>query len=344
MNTLPQNKANHIDLAAPMPVGGVALRNRVLLAPMSGVSDLPFRERAWAAGAGAVISEMVASRGFCDDSPESRLRAERGTLPQHIVQLAGRDPYWMGEAARIAEQAGAAIVDINFGCPAKKVTGAQCGSALMREPALALKLVEAAVSAVSVPVTVKMRLGWDYASINAPQIARDAQNAGAQMITVHGRTRCQFYEGRADWEAVAAVRDAIRVPLVVNGDIASRDDAIAALAQSGADAVMVGRACYGAPWRAGEIAGVGVEPGPDDICDYVAGHHAALLAHYGEAIGLRVARKHLGWYADRFAPATTRANALRGILLTGRDVRAVQVAIRELFAVRRPISRMADAA
>ncbi len=223
-------------LSTPLRIGEVEVRNRVFLAPMSGVTDRPMRERAYAHGAGLVVSEMVASGELAKGHAGSVRRIERCGSGPHMVQLAGREAAFMAEAARIAEGEGADVIDINMGCPAKKVTGGYCGSALMREPDRAIRLVEAVVGAVSVPVTVKMRLGWDDDTQNAPEIARMAEDAGAQMITVHGRTRCQFYAGDADWGAVARVRAAISVPLVVNGDVCSVHDADAALAASGADA------------------------------------------------------------------------------------------------------------
>ena len=241
-------------MAAMLPV---TLVSRALLAPMSGVTDIVMRRIAARFGAGLVVSEMVASDEFVRGSEESRLRAEGAGISPHVVQLAGCDPHWLGEAARLAEANGAAIVDINMGCPAKKVTGGWAGSALMRDLDHAVSLVEAAVTAVKVPVTVKMRLGWDDASRNAPELARRAVASGARLITVHGRTRQQFYKGVADWAAIRAVRAVGDFPLVANGDIHGLDDARACLAQSGADLVMVGRAALGKPWLVGAI-GAGI--------------------------------------------------------------------------------------
>ncbi|NKN37745.1 tRNA dihydrouridine synthase DusB [Agrobacterium sp. a22-2] len=287
-------------LEAPFQIGPIAIRNRVVLAPMSGVSDLPFRSLAWRYGAGLVVTEMVASRELVHNAEESWVRLKGAGLKPHMVQLAGRDPHWMAEAAKIAEANGADIIDINMGCPAKKVIGGYAGSALMREPDHALAIVEATVKAVSVPVTLKMRLGWDENSINAPDIARRAEQAGIQAVTIHGRTRMQFYEGRADWDAIAAVRQAVTIPLIANGDVDSRQDALDILERSGADAVMVGRACQGRPWHAGVLAG-GAPPPPDRIADIVVEHYRMMLEHYGAAVGVRHARKHLGWYLERFA-------------------------------------------
>ncbi len=306
------------------------------MAPMSGVSDRPMRDLAVTHGAGLVVSEMVASGGLVAGSAESARRTERGNTPVHMVQLAGREASWMGEAARIAEACGADIIDINMGCPAKKVIGGYSGSALMRDLDHALTLIEATVSAVKVPVTLKMRLGWDRSSMNAPQLARRAVDAGVQMITVHGRTRDQFYNGNADWEAIRAVRDAIDVPLVANGDAATADDALHMAAASGADAVMIGRAHYGRPWIAGEIAAQLGAAGPrcpapvrPKLADYVLAHHDAMLSLYGMRQGLRHARKHLGWYLDRHAAETSAP--IRTALMTADDVTIVQQAICEAF-------------
>ncbi len=324
-------------LAEPLDIGGVRLRNRLFLAPMSGVTDLPFRDRAYAHGAGLVVSEMVASGELAKRNAESNRRIVRPRQGPHMVQLAGRDAVWLAEGARIAEGEGADIIDINMGCPAKKVTGGYCGSALMREPDHALRLIEAVVAAVKVPVTVKMRLGWDENTINAPSLARAAENAGVRMITVHGRTRAQFYTGSADWTAIAAVRDAISIPLVANGDVRSAPDAAAILAQSHADAVMIGRGHYGMPWLAGDIADEeGRERAPRDpeaLADYVVAHYDDMLAHYGIGTGLRHARKHLGWYLDRHAPQT--ADELRSAIMTGTDPVAVRAGLRSAFSSAR---------
>ena len=271
---------------------------------MSGVTDLPFREIAWRWGAGLVVTEMIASRELVLSRGESWARLKRVGLGPHMVQLAGREPRWMAEAARIAADNGADIVDINMGCPAKKVTGGYSGSALMRDPDLALSLIEETVKAVDVPVTLKMRLGWDENSINAPQIARQAQDAGVQLVTIHGRTRMQFYEGTADWDAIHRVREAITVPLIANGDVCSLGDAREILARSGADAVMIGRGAQGRPWHAGVLAG---QAGPThaEQLGIVEEHYRAMLDFYGHEAGLRHARKHLGWYLQRLAPQAT---------------------------------------
>lgn len=235
-------------------IGAVDSANRVFLAPMSGVTDVAFRRLAHRFGAGLVVSEMVACEQLAEGHPETRLRSEGIAGAPHVVQLAGREARWMAEGARIAEAAGADIIDINMGCPAKKVTSGYSGSALMRDLDHALTLVEATVDAVRVPVTLKMRLGWDHESMNAPDLAARAEAAGVVMITVHGRTRCQFYKGEADWDAIRAVRERVTVPLVANGDCGSAQDAREMMRRSGADAVMVGRAAYGRPWLPGAIA------------------------------------------------------------------------------------------
>jgi len=324
-------------LATPLRLGGVEIANRVFLAPMSGVTDEPFRARAVAHGAGLVVSEMVASGELARGRRNSTLRIRRPDVPVHVVQLAGREAQWMAEGARVAAGEGADIIDINMGCPAKKVTGGYCGSALMRDPDHALSLIEAVVAAVPVPVTVKMRLGWDHDSLNAPEIARRAEAAGVAMVTVHGRTRCQLYNGRADWRAIRAVKDAVSVPVVANGDAESLADALAMLDQSGADAVMIGRGHYGAPWLAGRIAAEAaggaatvVPIQPDGIFDYVTAHYEDILIFYGIEQGLRHARKHLGWYLDRHAPGTPVG--LRRAAMTSTEPAAVIAALRAAFS------------
>src|SRR5271169_1775009 len=315
--------------AQNISIGPIALANPVLLAPMSGVTDAPFRRLAARQGAGLVISEMTACAALAEGKRIARRRLEDHGAGLHVVQLAGCEANWMAEGARIAEGAGADIIDINMGCPARHVTGGQSGSALMRDLDHAEKLIEATIAAVKVPVTLKMRLGWDDRSLNAPELARRAEAAGVQMISVHGRTRCQFYKGEADWGAVRAVKDAIHIPLVVNGDITSFEQAVTALEMSGADAVMVGRGAQGQPWLPGQI-GRRLETGIAESAptlaeqlDYLRALYDEICRHYGLRIGLRHARKHLGWaleVASRHsrAPAVTLKN-WRQTILTSDD-------------------------
>ena len=292
-------------LGKSIDIGGVTVPGRVWIAPMTGVTDLAFRETAARLGASYLSTEMVACAHFAQGRPDVIRRAAVGEgLPLMVVQLVGRDPYWIAAGARLAQAAGATIIDLNFGCPAKEVTGHQCGSALMREPALAQSLVAAAVAAVDIPVTVKMRLGWDDASRNAPAVAALAQAAGAKAITVHARTRRQFYSGDADWSAVRRVKAEVEVPVIVNGDIVDAQSATLALAQSGADAVMVGRGAVGQPWIAAQIeAALGgramAEPGPVARAKIVEAHLLASIRRGGEAHGVRQVRKQLAAYIER---------------------------------------------
>lgn len=307
------SKNSSVGSPRSLVIGDVVVANAVMLAPMSGVTDLAFRRIAARLGAGLVVSEMVACAQLAQADDEARLRAEGEGLATHVVQLAGRDPAWMAEAARVAVGSGAAIVDINMGCPAKKVVGGHGGSALLKDLDLAVRLIAATVAAVDAPVTVKMRLGWDAGSIVAPELAARAEAEGARMVTVHGRTRDQFYDGRADWRAIRAVRESVTIPVVANGDLIAAEDAPAMLAASGADAVMIGRGAQGRPWFPAAVAafladGV-VRPAPSLAAqrDLAREHYDGLLALYGRDIGIRHARKHLGWYIEAAAQSVGSA-------------------------------------
>jgi len=289
----------------PLQIGSVHVASPVFLAPLAGITDLPFRTLVSEFGAGLVVSEMVASQEMVQSKPGVREKAELGFGVENTsVQLAGREAEWMRKAARVVEDNGARIIDINMGCPAKKVTNGLSGSALMKDLDHAISLIEAVVDEVSIPVTLKTRLGWDDTYLNASVLAKRAENAGIQMITIHGRTRCQFYKGKADWRAIRSIKEDVTIPVIANGDIVDSVTAKAALSQSGADGVMVGRGAQGRPWQIAQIShDLFGTPAPQipmggDLTDLVIRHYQSMIAFYGPTLGNRVARKHLGWYMD----------------------------------------------
>jgi len=324
----------------PLKLAEIPLSPPVLLAPLAGITDLPFRRLVGSFGAGLVVSEMVASQEVVQARPLARARAELGFGEAATsVQLAGREPYWMAEAAKYVEAQGAQVIDINMGCPAKKVTNGYSGSALMKDLDHALTLIEAVVAAVQVPVTLKTRLGWDDGLLNAPELARRAEGAGVKMVTIHGRTRCQFYKGQADWAAIRAVRDAISVPLIANGDITGAEAAATALQLSGADGVMIGRGAQGRPWLLAQVASAlyglpaPVVPQGDALADLVVAHYEAMLAFYGPVLGIKIARKHLGWYLEMAG-----LEAYRAPIITGEVPAQVIRALRTAFAAQEKVA------
>ncbi len=310
-------------------LGTTSLSPPIALAPMAGITDRPFRDLVRSFGVGLMVSEMVASQEMVQSKPGVRERAELSADVENTsVQLAGREASWMAEAARQVADRGARVIDINMGCPAKKVTSGYSGSALLKTPDHALSLIEAVVEAVDIPVTLKTRLGWDDNCLNAASVAARAEAAGIQMVTIHGRTRCQFYKGRADWAAIREIKEAVTLPVLANGDIVDTQTARDALTQSGADGVMIGRGIQGKPWLLAEVASelwgssAPQVPIDNDLIDMVSMHYEAMLAFYGADLGLRVARKHLGWYMDE---AQTAAPLRRAVLTEKNPTNALRL-------------------